>query len=392
MDNEASLYEESMNRFVEGLRETLEEQSQELITFNENGAMETNEFLNGVTATVTANADVILDKYEEVTPYMSNQLKQPWIDATAQLDTYGANLSKLNDWTSNSGYFGQFAKDASGKLVTPFSNGTLAVSTFQTSVSSAMGSIAKSVRSNVSNVTSYLGTIKSSYDGIITTLKTTEQAAKDAAAALAQKNAAENNTSESTVTATAYYGEYSATGTGLTTYLAQQNAKNALLDQMKADKMNNQGWSEEDVFTEWYRWTAGIQYRAKGSTGLKKDEWNITDEPEFGPELSMYATPQGTLSFMRAGSTVIPADLTKELMAIGEVGLDGLTNMPKFNSGVNIMSNAINKPEIKIDVAEFVHVDRVDKDTLPQLEAMVDKKINKLTKDLNYALKSVGGR
>lgn len=125
---------------------------------------------------------------------------------------------------------------------------------------------------------------------------------------------------------------------------------------------------------------------AKGTTGTTRDEWAITDEPQFGDELTMYATPEGTLSFMRAGSTVIPADLTRELIDLPKV-VDGLINRPKFDSGINMIANAINKPEIIIDVENFLKVDRVDKDSLPQLEAMMDKKIDTFAKQLNYSIK-----
>ena len=125
---------------------------------------------------------------------------------------------------------------------------------------------------------------------------------------------------------------------------------------------------------------------SKGTTGTTRDQWAITDEPQFGDELTMYATPDGTLSFMRAGSTVIPADLTRELIDLPKV-VDGLINRPKFDSGINMITNAINKPEIVIDVENFLKVDRVDKDSLPQLEAMMDKKIDTFAKQLNYSIK-----
>jgi hypothetical protein len=89
---------------------------------------------------------------------------------------------------------------------------------------------------------------------------------------------------------------------------------------------------------------------------------------------------------MRAGSTVIPADLTRELIDLPKV-VDGLINRPKFDSGINMIANAINKPEIVIDMENFLKVDRVDKDTLPQLEAMMDKKIDTFAKQLNYSIK-----
>lgn len=128
-------------------------------------------------------------------------------------------------------------------------------------------------------------------------------------------------------------------------------------------------------------------FYAKGTTGTKKDQWAITDEPQFGDELTMYATPEGTLSYMRVGSTVTPATLTKEIMDIANVGLDGLMNANKFGANVNIISNAINKPELNLSFDSLVHVDNCSQDTLKDLEKMVDTKFNQWTRQLNYAIK-----
>ena len=128
---------------------------------------------------------------------------------------------------------------------------------------------------------------------------------------------------------------------------------------------------------------------AKGTLGTKHDEWALTDE--LGPELTMYATKDGTLSFMRAGSTVIPAELTKELMDIGAVGLNGLMK-PKFDSGINVINNAINKPEYNLNVEALVKADHIDQNSIKDVEKMVNKQLDEFARKLNYSLKSVGGR
>jgi hypothetical protein len=135
-----------------------------------------------------------------------------------------------------------------------------------------------------------------------------------------------------------------------------------------------------------------VSFHAKGTLGTNKDEWAITDEPWLGDELTMYATKQGTLSYMRAGSTVVPADLTKELMAIGELGVDGIMSTPKINPGISMISNAVNKPEVRLDVENFLRCDNVTKDTLPELKKFVNEQMNSLVRQLNYGLKKSGAR
>ena len=91
---------------------------------------------------------------------------------------------------------------------------------------------------------------------------------------------------------------------------------------------------------------------------------------------------------MRKGTSVVPATITEELLKLADVGVDGLT-MPKFDSGINlnIVNNAINKPELNIDIENFLRCDNVNHDTMPELEKFVDKKMNDFMKQLNYAIR-----
>ena len=125
---------------------------------------------------------------------------------------------------------------------------------------------------------------------------------------------------------------------------------------------------------------------AKGTLGTKKDQWAITDEPQFGDELTLVPTKQGNLSYMRKGTSVVPAAITEELLKLANVGVDGLT-MPKFDSGINIVTNAISKPEFNFSFDSMVHVDHCDEGTIKDLEKMVDTKINQFTRQMNYAIR-----
>lgn len=142
------------------------------------------------------------------------------------------------------------------------------------------------------------------------------------------------------------------------------------------------GWINEGSYT--YK----IKQYAKGTMGTSNDEWAITDE--IGDELTMYATPQGTLSYMRAGSTVVPADITSNLVEWGKLN----PNMMKVGGGANInmINNAVVKPELSFEFDSLVHVDHCDEGTLKDLETMVDNKIKQFSKQMNYAIKKIGGR
>ena len=136
--------------------------------------------------------------------------------------------------------------------------------------------------------------------------------------------------------------------------------------------------------------TTRYKYYAKGTAGTTRDQWAITNEPQFGDELTMYATPEGTLSFMRAGSTVIPADITKNLVDWGKLSPDMLNVNGTPN--INMISNAVNKPEFNFAFDALVKAENITEETLPAVKKFVTQELNRFTKELNYALKGKGAR
>ena len=123
---------------------------------------------------------------------------------------------------------------------------------------------------------------------------------------------------------------------------------------------------------------------AKGTTGTPRDEWAITDEPQFGDELVLVPGKDGNLSFMRKGTGVVPADMTQKLFELAQIPTSDLMSKNLTAIVPNITKNDF-KNEFNFE--SLVHVDTVDSDTLPKLEKMVDKKIDDFSRALNYSLK-----
>lgn len=128
---------------------------------------------------------------------------------------------------------------------------------------------------------------------------------------------------------------------------------------------------------------------AKGTTGTTKDEWAITDEPQYGDELVLVPNAAGNLSFMRKGTGVVPADLTKRIMEIAQ--------MPASELGNNIIKAVVpnietNTQSVQVNFEALVKADNITNDVLPEVEKLVAKQLNTFTKNLNYSLKKVGGR
>ena len=172
------------------------------------------------------------------------------------------------------------------------------------------------------------------------------------------------------------------------------NTRNAMVAYFNNEIKKLSKISDSRVTTgiNWYRGyinalpTNYSAFYAKGTLGTKKDQWAVTDEPQFGDELTLVPTKQGNLSYMRKGTSVVPAAITEELLKLADVGVDGLT-MPKFDSGINIVTNAISKPEFNFSFDSMVHVDHCDEGTIKDLEKMVDTKINQFTRQMNYAIR-----
>lgn len=131
--------------------------------------------------------------------------------------------------------------------------------------------------------------------------------------------------------------------------------------------------------------THKIMAFAKGTLGTKRDQWALTDETQYGDELVLIPGKDGNLSFMRKGTSVVPADLTANLMEWGQFTPDSMNLGGGVN--VNMINNAVMKPQYDFHFDSLVHVDHCDQNTIKDLEKMVDNKIDKFSKDLNYSIK-----
>lgn len=126
-------------------------------------------------------------------------------------------------------------------------------------------------------------------------------------------------------------------------------------------------------------------FHAKGTLGTTHDQLAITDESWIGEEITLAAGKNGQLQYLKKGSAVMPADISKNLVEWGKLN----PNMMNVGGGANfnMISNAINKPELNFSFDSLVHVDNCSQDTLKDLEKMVDTKITQFNKQLNQSLR-----
>jgi predicted HicB family RNase H-like nuclease len=335
LDNEMAAYETAMNAYIEGLRTKLEESTADLYKSYEEMGTETQSFVDGVTQGVILNAGNVAEAYALTGETIDQSLVTPWINAKTTIGEFASSegaLGIMSSWTNSEtgSPFYDFQTEATKLLNKPWDDVLGAVGTFETTVSSTMTEVVSDVNQNVSNVISHLQTE-------IDKIKDTDIRIN-----------------------VEYETNGDASGAGGAKVVVQSNG-------------GSTGMGYE------------ITMNAKGTLGTKKDGFAVTDESWIGEEITLAAGKNGQLQYLKKGSSVMPADISANLVEWGKIN----PNMMNLGAtpNINMITNAINKPEIVIDVENFLKVDRVDKDTLPQLEAMMDKKIDTFAKQLNYSIK-----
>lgn len=186
--------------------------------------------------------------------------------------------------------------------------------------------------------------------------------------------------------------EYQATAVNKTPASAKTTATQYLYEQLMKKYKDRDG-NTDMAGSMWEKsWSKKVKhgacvpvYYAKGTLGTKKDEWAITDEPQYGDELVLVPGANGNLSFMRKGTSVVPADITENLMEWGQLSPN--TDMSSAVQGINIMTNYVNKPEVKLEFENLLHIDNCSQDSIKDVEKIVTEQLDKFTRKLNTNLR-----
>jgi peptidoglycan hydrolase-like protein with peptidoglycan-binding domain len=409
LDEEAQAYEQAMNRYIDGLRTTLKDASADLTTF-----------VNTVAGNVVANADTVYDQYTETGIALDSALVKPWEDLKAEIEEFeGENgaLGKMNSWTEENGSFDVFANNASDDLERPFENGTEAVNSFGQSVSEAMNTMYQNIHTNVADSLAELNKLNQAVNKVKDTdANPNVQSDKNKG----QKPTANQNTVSrdyamsdaevmalQTILNTVFKAGLKVDGIyGSGTMAAVKNAQ-------KLIGANADGYYGQDTRLQMISYIDDIikatknegldttkyknakaqlptSYYAKGTLGTHKNELAVVDE--LGPELILRANPEtGRLDYLTRGTSVVPADISANLIEWGKLN-PHMMSLPNVTPNMNIINNAINKPEFNLSVDNFLRCDNVSHDTLPDLKQFVKTEMNSLIKQMNYAIKGKGGR
>lgn len=404
LDEEAQAYEESMNRYIEGLRTTLEEATNNMSTF-----------LSTVANVVIQNSGSVSDAYKNTGLALDAAIVDPWTSAAEAMSDYEENaLTRMNDWTKSgsNGYFYNFNAAATTQLKSPWTAGTTAANQFATDVNTAMKNVYDSVQSNVDKSLTKLNSLT---NGIQDSNKKTDGTVDADNPTTPDKGSSGNSMSKEDVKKLQYVlnevfganikedGSY-----GSATKSAVKKAQKTI----GVDQDGYYGPTTRIKMSDYirYKWQAnngsssaigqGIMtmlnklptsYYAKGTLGTKRDEFAITDESWIGEEITLAAGKNGQLQYLKKGSAVMPADISANLVEWGKIN-PNMMNMPNVGANVNMISNAVNKPEFNLAFEALVKAERIDENTLPEVKKFVQQEINNLVRQMNYSLKRSGAR
>lgn len=122
------------------------------------------------------------------------------------------------------------------------------------------------------------------------------------------------------------------------------------------------------------------------AVGTKKlDKSGIVNIDELGEELVLRAQ-NGRLTYMEKGSGVVPADLTSNLMEWGKLDPTSMLeqNRPSMNVHPEIHNTEVN---LSMTYGDILHIDEFHGDNPDDIAKIVAKQFEKHTKDLNNALR-----
>ena len=130
---------------------------------------------------------------------------------------------------------------------------------------------------------------------------------------------------------------------------------------------------------------------AHGTNGVTKDQLAIIDE--LGDELQLVPDGNGRLAYLTKGTSVIPADMTANLMEWGALDPADMLerNRPQIGASPSVIHN---NTEVHIDasVGELLHVEHLDGNNPAEITKIVDKAWDKRMKELNGYIRRYANR
>ena len=123
---------------------------------------------------------------------------------------------------------------------------------------------------------------------------------------------------------------------------------------------------------------------AKGTKKINKDQLALVDE--LGPELQLVAGKSGRLEYITRGSSIIPSDISENLMKLGQLDPSEILQHSKPSIGIN---PSVHNTEINLNVqyGDMLKIENFNGDDPEEVAKIVAKQFEKHTRDLNASLR-----
>ena len=107
---------------------------------------------------------------------------------------------------------------------------------------------------------------------------------------------------------------------------------------------------------------------------------------ELGPELQLVAGKSGRLEYITRGSSIIPSDISENLMKLGQLDPSEILQHSKPSIGIN---PSVHNTEINLNVqyGDMLKIENFNGDDPEEVAKIVAKQFEKHTRDLNASLR-----
>lgn len=300
------------------------------------------------------------EKYlEDIEIIISDSLNIVQANASGIYDTLGAKAEEYNLTVSEA-------------VMSPWKDGALAVSGYQTAFDTAM-----------SSTMDQLAALKQAWQDVIDKM---EEAARDK---MAEQKESNNDITDTPAPTQPTTPTTPPTKNTTKDYTVQKGdnlwniAKDKLGDATRWREiynLNSDIISNPDLIYPGQK--LKIPAYAKGTTGAESDQLALLHE--LGDELVLAAGPNGKLQYITKGTAVIPHNLSERLVDLAMNPQEMLDRNRPIISAPHITNN---ETVINIEYGDVLHIDNFSGDNPEDLSKMIDKAFDKHMKGLNQQIR-----
>ena len=340
LDESLELYKEDKEKKMEELDEYLEHEEQVLADSYE---------------LVLANSEAVYTQLNEMAKEYNieilNSVVDPWNQGTTALGTYGESLE-----LATSGYVAQL------KLIEDELNNiqNQADATARSLIAMANAQSSQIINSGTSSKPSSSG-------------KTSTPASKPSSTTSGKPSVGQTVTVKTSAT---NWSRDGGNGTRIASFVKGNSYT------VKQVSGNEVLIGTSSGYTGWINKKDLIGY-AKGTTGVKKNGHAVIDEN--GLEEIVMHTKGGKVAYLTKGTSVLPHDISENLMKLGSVDYRALLDRNKPKVGAPYVVN--NDIELNLNVGEVIHVEHMDNDSLPEIQDAIQKQLDSYIKRMNNGVR-----